>query len=137
MRVAQINAENLFLFFDEELPANWKELNEKGWQKLSRASVQNKSLKKTLWLAESLKEIDADFVMVNEVGGEESLSNFAKFFLDDQYTPYVIEGNSDRGIDIGYLVKKTITHRFELHTHKNRPIQFLYPHDCQLDCGLR
>lgn len=131
MRVAQINAENLFLFFDQELPPNWKQLTEKEWQKLSHASVSNKSLKKTLWLAEALIEIDAEIILVNEVGGEESLSNFARYFLGDRYQPFVIEGNSDRGIDIGYLVKKTLPYHFELHTHKNRPIHFLYPHEIQ------
>ena len=42
-----------------------------------------------------------------------------------------MEGNSDRGIDVGYLVKKTLPFNFELHTHKNRPINFLYPHEIQ------
>jgi endonuclease/exonuclease/phosphatase family metal-dependent hydrolase len=131
LRVSQINAENLFLFFDEELPSNWKMLTEKEWQKLSHASVSNKPLRKALWLAESLLEIDADFILVNEVGGEESLSNFNRYFLDDLYRTFVIEGNSDRGIDIGYLVKKTVPMAFELHTHKNRPLHFLYPHEVQ------
>lgn len=129
LRVAQINAENLFLFFDTNLPANWKSLPEKEWQRLSRASVPNKSLKKTAWLAQSLMEIDADLVMVNEVGGEESLSNFARYFLDDKYKAMVIEGNSDRGIDVGYLIKRDLPVTTELHTNKNRPIHFLYPHE--------
>src|ERR1700733_2249543 len=90
LRVAQINAENLFLFFDQELPANWKLLSEKEWQKLSQASVSNKPLKKALWLAESLQEIDADFILVNEVGGEESLGNFNRYFLNDRYRPYLM-----------------------------------------------
>jgi endonuclease/exonuclease/phosphatase family metal-dependent hydrolase len=131
LRVTQINAENLFLFFDQELPPNWKFLSEKEWQKLSHASVANKSLRKALWLAESLRDIDADFILVNEVGGEESLVNLNRFFLDDAYRAYVIEGNSDRGIDVGYLVKKSVPMTFELHTHKNRPLHFLYPHEIQ------
>lgn len=131
IRVAQINAENLFLFFDQELPANWRQLSEKEWQKLSHASVSNKSLKKSLWLAEALLEIDADFLLLNEIGGDESLTNFSRYFLQDRYRSFVIEGNSDRGIDIGYLVKKTLRYQFELHTHKNRPLNFLYPHEIQ------
>lgn len=131
LRVAQINAENLFLFFDQELPPNWKNLTEKEWQKLTHASVPNKSLKKSLWLAQALREIDADFVLMNEVGGEESLKNFSKYFLEDRYKGYMIEGNSDRGIDVGYLVRKDLPFRIELHTHKNRPIHFLYQHEIQ------
>jgi hypothetical protein len=129
LRVAQINAENLFLFFNQELPPQWNQLSEKEWQKLSQASVPNKSLKKTLWLAQSLLAIDADFLMVNEVGGEESLRNFAQYFLEDRYRAHVIEGNSDRGIDIGYLVKKDLAATVELLTHKSRPINFIYPHE--------
>jgi exonuclease III len=129
LRIAQLNAENLFLFFDQDLPPDWQNLSEKEWQKLSQASVQNKNLKKALWLGQSLLEIDADIVLVNEVGGEESLVNFAKFFLNDIYKAYVIEGNSDRGIDIGYLVKRDLPVNVELHTHKNRPLNFLYPHE--------
>src|SRR6185437_3910215 len=93
LKVCQINAENLFLFFDAELPAQWKDFSEKEWQKLSHASVTNKSLRKTLALADGLLSIDADFVLVNEVGGQESLDHFARYFLNNRYKAYVIEGN--------------------------------------------
>lgn len=131
LKVAQVNAENLFLYFDDELPADWKSLSERRWQKLSRATVSNKPLRKALWLAESLLDIDADIILVNEVGGEESLANFARFFLEDRYATYLIEGNSDRGIDIGYLVKRDLPVRCELVSHKDRPLGFLYPHDLE------
>jgi exonuclease III len=130
-KVVQVNAENLFLFLDDLSERDWRKLSEKDWQKLSHATVSNKSLVKTLWLADSLLHMDADLICVNEVGGEESLRNFARFFLADKYTSHLIEGNSDRGIDIGYLVKKDFPLRPELRTHKNRPIQFLYPHEQQ------
>jgi hypothetical protein len=73
--------------------------------------------------------MDADIITVNEVGGVESLTNFARHFLKDLYTPHIIEGNSDRGIDIGYLVKKDLDLRAEHRTHKDRPLGFLYPHE--------
>ncbi|MBX3021962.1 MAG: hypothetical protein KF799_09825 [Bdellovibrionales bacterium] len=126
-----MNAENLFLFLDEQSDRDWRKMSEKEWQKLSVATVPNKSLSKTLWLADTLLDINADIVCVNEVGGEESLRNFCRYFLGDTYTPHLLEGNSDRGIDIGYLVKKDFNAQIELRTHKNRPLQFLYPHDIQ------
>jgi len=132
-KIAQLNAENLFLFLDETADRDWRKLPEKEWQKLSHASVPNKSLVKTLWLADSLTAIDADIVFVSEVGGEESLRNFAKYFLRDTYPPHLIEGNSDRGIDIGYLVKKDFPHRVELRSYKNRPLKFQYPHEVGLE----
>lgn len=128
-KIVQLNAENLFIFLDDTNERDWRKLSEKEWQRLSHASVPNKSLVKTLWLADTLLDIDADIVALNEVGGTESIHNFAKFFLKDKYTPYLIEGNSDRGIDIGYLVKKEFPHRVDLRTHKDRPLGFQYPHE--------
>jgi len=130
-KIVQINAENLFVFLDDLTPRDWRALSEKEWQKLTRATVANKPLKKVLWLAESLLHIDADLICVNEVGGEESLSNFAKVFLADKYVPHIIEGNSNRGIDVGYLLRRGSPLRAEIRNHKNRPIDFLYPHDVQ------
>jgi endonuclease/exonuclease/phosphatase family metal-dependent hydrolase len=130
-KVVQLNAENLFLFLDQPGPRDWRGLSEKEWQKLSSASVPNKSLSKTLWLADSLVDINPDIICLNEVGGLESITNFAKYFLDDRYTPYLIEGNSDRGIDIGFLVRKSLGLEAELRTHKDRPLNFLYPHEIE------
>lgn len=104
-------------------------MSEKEWQKLSASTVPNKSLVKTLWLAETLIDIDADIICLNEVGGQESIANFAKLFLKGRYSPYLIEGNSDRGIDVGYLVHKDFLSKLELRTHKDRPLKFLYPHE--------
>jgi endonuclease/exonuclease/phosphatase family metal-dependent hydrolase len=130
-KIAQLNAENLFLFLDDPSPRDWSRVSEKEWQRLSRATVPNKPLSKTLWLAEALQDIDADIVCLNEIGGEESLSNFAKYFLQGKYRPHLIEGNSDRGIDIGYLIRADFAAQVELRTHKNRPLGFLYPHEIQ------
>lgn len=135
-KICQLNAENLFLFLDDATDRDWKKLTEKEWQKLSGASVSNKSLVKTMWLADSLALIDADIVCMNEVGGEESIRNFAKFFLKDRYVPHLIEGNSDRGIDIGFLVRKDFPYRVELRTHKNRPLNFQYPHEIDTNMYL-
>ncbi len=128
-KVVQLNAENLFLFLDDTSNRDWRNLSEKDWQRLSSATVPNKSLLKTWWLADSLLLLDADIVCMNEVGGLESLTNFAKIFLSDRYVPYLLEGNSDRGIDVGYLVKRGFRPRVELRTHKDRPLGFLYPHE--------
>ncbi|MAV92360.1 MAG: hypothetical protein CL676_13155 [Bdellovibrionaceae bacterium] len=125
----QLNAENLFLFLDEELPANWQSLPEKQWQNLSRASVSNKSLEKLKRLASTILEEKPHVVGLNEVGGEESIQNFSKLFLEDLYDAYLVEGNSDRGIDVGYLVLKSWGKKFELTSYKDRPINFLYPHE--------
>lgn len=130
-KVAQLNAENLFLYLDETQDRDWRKMTEKEWQKLSRATVPNKSLTKTLWLADSLLQIDADVICLNEVGGLESIHNFNKLFLGNRYTPLLIEGNSDRGIDIGFLVKTSLNLKTDLRSHKDRPLGFIYPHEEQ------
>ena len=130
-KIVQLNAENLFLYLDDMAERDWRKLSEKEWQRLSHATVANKSLVKTLWLADSLLYIDADIVCLNEVGGIESLNNFNHFFLQGKYTAHLIEGNSDRGIDVGYLVRKGLPLHAELRSHKDRPIQFNYPHELQ------
>ena len=67
-----------------------------------------------------------------EVGGLESLSNFNRLFLQEKYSPVLVEGNSNRNIDVGYLVRKNMGFYFDLVSNKNRPIQFLYPHERDL-----
>lgn len=129
LRIAQFNVENLFIYLDLYKGEELSSMSEDEWQSLSYASTSNKPLKKTLLLAESIKDLNADILMLNEVGGIESLTNFNKYFLNDSYTPYLIEGNSDRGIDVGYLVKKTLPFKYVHLSHKNRPINFLYPHE--------
>lgn len=130
-KVVQLNAENLFIYLDDANDRDWRNLAEKDWQKLSNATVANKPLVKTLWLADSILDMDADIVCLNEVGGQESLVNFARIFLKDKYTAHLLEGNSDRGIDVGYLIKRGFPLRPELRTHKDRPLGFLYPHEMQ------
>jgi endonuclease/exonuclease/phosphatase family metal-dependent hydrolase len=129
LRSVQLNAENLFLFFDEPLKKPASEYSEKEWQRLSSSTVPNKPLRKALALGQALLEIDADLVMVNEVGGMESLSHFNTHFLRGLYEPLLIEGNSDRGIDCGYLIRKTLPLKPALSSYKDRPLNYLYPHE--------
>ena len=115
-----MNAENLFLMFDQALPKTFSKLEENQWQKLSTSVYENKPLFKTLHLARTLKDAAADIIMLCEVGGLESLKNFNEHFLDNQFSPILIEGNSDRNIDVGFLIKKSSPFYFDLMTHKNR-----------------
>lgn len=106
-------------------------LKEAQWQRLSTSVYENKPLKKTLEIAKALKEIDADVIMLCEVGGYESLKNFNLLFMDDAYSPCLIEGNSERNIDVGFLIRKKMPFYFDLQSNKNRPINYLYPHERQ------
>lgn len=128
-RIVQLNAENLFLFFDEPLKKKPQEYSEKEWSRLSSARNTNKNINKALALAAAIKDIQPDLVMLNEVGGEESLNNFNKYFLDSHFIPHLIEGNSERGIDCGYLLRQSLPLQALLKSHKDVPLHFLYPHE--------
>lgn len=125
-KVMVLNAQDLFLFMDKhnhaEIPVT--ELTEIKWQLMSSSLLSNKSKEKCLMLAQAIRDAEADVVMMTEVGGIESLSNFARYLLNDDYEALSLPSNSDRGIDLGYLVKKSLTHERKLTSH----IDFPLPH---------
>jgi hypothetical protein len=108
LKFCLINAENLFLLFDGDAHPDPLKLTEAEWQKLSTSVYENKSLRKSQALARSLLEINADIIMLCEVGGLESLKNFNQLFLGGAYSPCLLEGNSDRNIDVGFMVRKSL-----------------------------
>jgi exonuclease III len=122
-----LNAENLFLLSDSPLEESHLDLEPHRWSALSTSVFENKPVEKCKSLAKIITENQSDIVMLCEVGGFESLANFNRLFLKDQYSPILIEGNSDRHIDVGFLVRKGLPFYFDLHSNKNRPINYLYP----------
>ena len=129
LRMGFLNAENLFLLFDQEVPPHYLKLNEIQWQKLSSSVYENKALNKCVEIAQIIKNKAPDIMMLCEVGGLESLKNFNRLFLADQYHIALLEGNSDRNIDVGFLIKKQTEYYFDIATNKNRPLHYLYPHE--------
>ncbi len=130
-KVLSLNAENLFLLSDQELTAAHLKLDSVQWHRLSTSVYENKPLLKAKALAQVILDENPDVVLLCEVGGLESLQNFNRLFLNDQYSPALIEGNSDRNIDVGYLIRKNQPFYFDLISNKNRPIHYLYPHERQ------
>lgn len=129
LKVCFLNAENLFLLFEQKPGAEVLQYSEGQWQRLSSSIYENKPLHKALELGKALKEIDADLILLCEVGGRESLENFNELFLNHQYSVALIEGNSDRHIDVGFLIRKGLPFYFDLLSNKNRAINYLYPHE--------
>lgn len=129
LNLGLLNAENLFLMFDHPIPENFLSLNEVEWQKLSNSVYENKSLLKCIQIAEIIKEQKPDIMMFCEVGGHESLKNFNQLFLNNEYLVALIEGNSDRHIDVGFLIHKKLNYYFNLKTNKQRDLKFQYAHE--------
>lgn len=132
LRCVLLNAENLFLLLDQRPTKPFDQILESEWQQYSTSVYPNKSLTKLLKLQKYILEIDPDVILLCEVGGEESLRNFNQIFLNDEYRVALIEGNSDRSIDIGYLVHKRVPYHFNIISNKDLPINFWYEHELQI-----
>lgn len=128
-RFISFNTENFFVYLDEPPAKDPRLMSDVEWSRLSRSTLENKSLSKILDIARAVEDLDPDVMMLSEVGGRESLANFSRYFLKDKYVPHLIEGNSDRGIDLGFLVRRSLPLKYDLISHKNRKLDFLYPHE--------
>ena len=117
LKTMVLNAQDLFLFMDKHDQTSLEDLTETKWQLMSSSLFFNKSKDKCLALAQTIRDSGADIVMMTEVGGHESLANFARFVLNDEYISLSLPSNSERGIDLGYLIKKTLPYELALHTH--------------------
>jgi hypothetical protein len=131
LKVLVFNAENLFLLSDSELKLEHTKFDPIQWNKLSTSIYENKPLDKLKKIAQIIFEEAPDLILLCEVGGFESLQNFNRLFLKETYSPALIEGNSDRHIDVGYLIKKNLGIYFDIVSNKNRPINYLYPFERQ------
>lgn len=84
-------------------------------------------------IAKVFSDIRPDIAFLMEVGGANSLDHFNEKYLNEDYKVYLKKGNSNRGIEIGYLVKKSFIKKYDLLidlvSHANKPINFLYPHE--------
>jgi len=111
MKICQWNIENLYLFMDNYDGEDVSEMSEKEWQDLSRSQELNKHIQKLEDCSRIIKEIDPDLLMLNEVGGLDSLNNFNHYFLNDKYDIYMEE--SQTRIQNAFLVKKGIPAKFK------------------------
>ncbi|MDB4330156.1 hypothetical protein N9948_00290 [bacterium] len=120
MRICLFNVENLFILLDVYNNQNLDLVTEEEWQSYTISLNQpNKPLCDLIGIKKTIEEIDADIFMLCEIGGKESLDNFNNLFLDNKYDVYVKEGNSNRGICVGYLVKKGSPYSFTVRTNKD------------------
>jgi endonuclease/exonuclease/phosphatase family metal-dependent hydrolase len=115
LKILQHNCLDLFIFLDTPINKPIEEYTEDEWQSLTYSQKGNKPLAKIKELAELYLKINPDILLLNEIGGKESLENFNKFFLKNKYQVAIKEG-SKRGIDTGFLIKPKL--RFNHHGYK-------------------
>jgi hypothetical protein len=115
-----LNCQDLFIFMDKYRGQDLLTMSETDWQLLSASFKENKPLQKVIELATGIKLSNPDIIALVEVGGEESLTNFNQHFLDDAYQVFFTPTNSDRGIDYGFLVKKSLASQCELKSYRDK-----------------
>ncbi|MFW7378953.1 MAG: endonuclease/exonuclease/phosphatase family protein [Oligoflexus sp.] len=130
LKIMQYNVQDLFI--ELAYPLSTKDLiglNETQWQSLGGGDEPLKPLFKLRAIAEIISKEQPDIVCLCEVGRAISLQNFTRLFLNDSYEALLIESNSERGIDNGFLTRKDSGIRGKLLTHCDWPISFQYPHE--------
>jgi endonuclease/exonuclease/phosphatase family metal-dependent hydrolase len=111
LKLCLFNVENLFMLSNH---------NREGFKKPQE---------KIDWIGRTLREIDADIIMLCEVGGLQSLDLFNHKQLSNNYYTALLPGNSDRGIEMGYLIHKRFPYSHQLLSNKEKSIDFNYPHE--------
>lgn len=123
LSIILLNCQDLYIFMDKYKGEDLSTISPPKWQLLSTSFFPNKDLEKVTLLANLFNHHSPDLIMLTEVGGKESLENFNKYFLNDQYTVLIEASNSDRGIDLGYLVKKELPLKPELISHTKAKLE--------------
>ena len=130
MRILALNMQDLFLRLAYPLgPADLADLSEVQWQQLGIDDEPLKPLGKLRGLARVFEELQPDVAVLSEVGGTEALATFNRLFLGDRYEPLLAAGNSNRGIECGFLLRRDGPWRGELTSHRDQTVAFHYPHE--------
>lgn len=100
-------------YSDEDLA----EISEHQWQLLTTSFKFNKPLEKIKAISELILKMDPHLIFLTEVGGLESLENFNHHFLNNSFDIIHYPSNSDRGIDIAALVKRSLKIKSDFFNH--------------------
>lgn len=136
IKVMEYNVENLAINFERNKPVKpIQEHSEEEWQALS-AYKPNKPLLKVLGLAEAILDESPDIIGMVEVMGKDTLKNFNEYFLDGQYRVLYSETNSTRGIDLSFLVKKSLSYDFEVVSHNKDKLTLITGEETRWSRGV-
>ncbi|MCO4754725.1 MAG: hypothetical protein KC478_09585 [Bacteriovoracaceae bacterium] len=113
------NVQDLYVFMDKYKGEDLETMDEPHWQQLSTSFFPNKPIQKLYSIKNTFEQLSPDIIMLVEVGGAQSLHNFNRHFLGSAYEVFLEDSLSDRGIDVGYLVRKDLELDCELHNRSN------------------
>jgi endonuclease/exonuclease/phosphatase family metal-dependent hydrolase len=125
LTLCEYNLENLFISMEYYEGQDLADVSEEEWRRFALAQLQRrqKPLSKVLGISQAIDEINADVLLLTEVGGKDSLDNLNRYFLQNQYDVYFVEGNSTRGIDLGFMVKKNLPYVREARSNRDTPVE--------------
>jgi endonuclease/exonuclease/phosphatase family metal-dependent hydrolase len=125
LRICEYNIENLFISLDYYDGQDLNAVTEEEWKSFALPQLQRKQkpLHKLKGVTKAIFDINADIIMLIEVGGQESLDLFCHHFLEDEYIPHFIAGNSKRNIDLAFLVRRDFQYDIAVGTNKEKEIE--------------
>jgi endonuclease/exonuclease/phosphatase family metal-dependent hydrolase len=125
LTICEYNLENLFISMEYYGGESLEAISEEGWRScaLHQFRSKQKPLSKLFGIQKALETIRPDVLMLTEVGGEDSLHNLNRHFLDDRYRAYFVEGNSRRNIDLGFLVRKDLPLTSEARSNRDTDVE--------------
>ncbi len=107
------------LNLDEHVGSYKPDLIEPGALRRLKGS-QKKSQHHVEWQARIIKEtVGVHIGAFPEVEGLRALRYFNQGFLDGQYDPYLERGNDERGIQVGFLVHRSLPFEVEVRSNKH------------------
>lgn len=120
-----LNTENLFISLEHHDGSDFSDYSESEWRKLALPQLRHKQkpLNKLWGLTTAINDIQPDILMLIEVGGKESLEHFNRYFLKENYLLHFVETNSNRCIDLAFLVKRDIQFSAKTVSNRKTPLQ--------------
>ncbi len=125
LKICELNTENLFISLEHYEGGGFENLSESQWRKLALPQLRRKQkpINKIWGLVDAIEDIKPDILMLIEVGGKESLDHFNHYFLKNAYTAYFIETNSNRSIDLAFLIKKDLRWSAQAMSNRETPVK--------------
>ncbi len=121
LKFLSYNVQDLFVFLDNYNGEDLQSIDEHDWASFNISLTRNKLLEKILGIQKVIQETDPDVILLLEVGGKESLENFNRYFLESKYKVFILPTNSNRGIEIGYLLKNKYEATIKSHRNHKLP----------------
>ncbi|MFA6093308.1 MAG: hypothetical protein WCU88_10255 [Elusimicrobiota bacterium] len=111
LNIGTYNLLNLF-----QMVGKYLQVQRGGLQQLKKPKAKEEQQR--LEQGKAILDLKLDVLVVQEVENVEALEAFNRHFLGGAYRVFLIEGNDERGIDIGFLVKKDLPMEIEQRSHK-------------------